>query len=80
MTHNKETLYKILSEVFEISATEINGAMTQEETDSWDSLNTVRMIVDIENVFLIRFDLDDISMIKNVSDIVGLLRSNGIEI
>ena len=80
MKHNEEKLYKILSEVFEIDISEINHQTSQEETDSWDSLNTVRMIVAIENIFSIRLDIDDISIINKVSDIVELLRSNSIEI
>lgn len=80
MKENKEKLYQVLAEIFEISFLDINDDMSSDEIESWDSLNTIRMVVEIENIFLVRLEIDDISNIRKVSDICQLLKNNGVNI
>ena len=80
MKENKEKLYQVLAEIFEISFLDINDDMSSDEIESWDSLNTIRMVVEIENIFLVRLEIDDISNIRKVSDICQLLKNNGVDI
>jgi acyl carrier protein len=80
MKENKITLYQVLADIFEISFSDINDDMSSDEIESWDSLNTIRMVVEIENIFLVRLEIDDISNIRKVSDIYQLLKNNGVDI
>jgi acyl carrier protein len=80
MKENKKILYQVLADIFEISFSDINDDMSSDEIESWDSLNTIRMVVEIENIFLVRLEIDDISNIRKVSDICQLLKNNGVDI
>lgn len=80
MKENKKILYQVLADIFEISFSDINDDMSSDEIESWDSLNTIRMVVEIENIFLVRLEIDDISNIRKVSDIYQLLKNNGVDI
>jgi len=80
MKENKKILYQVLADIFEISFSDINDDMSSDEIESWDSLNTIRMVVEIENIFLVRLEIDDISNIRKVSDINQLLKNNGVDI
>jgi len=78
MQSNQEKLYDLISSTFEVSYDKINDEMSPENTESWDSLNTVKMVIEIENEFNIRLELEEISTINKVSDIKNLLNAHGL--
>ena len=73
-------LYNLISNVLEIDINEVNKETSPENTDSWDSLNMVKVVIEIEKEFGVRFELDDISDIGNVGDIENLLKDHNIDL
>lgn len=45
------------------------------EVDGWDSLANVRLFIELEGVFDIRFSALDIENLKNVGDIIKLIEA-----
>ena len=50
-------LYKILAKTFSISESEINDESGPENIESWDSLNGLVLVDEIENAFNIKFTI-----------------------
>ncbi|MBA3811050.1 MAG: acyl carrier protein [Caulobacteraceae bacterium] len=65
----------ILAEVIEDDNVEIEDATVAEEVPDWDSINHVRMIVDIEAQFGIRFEIEEITRSENVGDLVDMIKA-----
>ena len=55
MLDNSEKLLTLLSGVFKVDARVINDETSPENIDTWDSFNTLKMIMEIENEFKITF-------------------------
>tara|TARA_B110000014_G_C20079226_1_gene563701 strand:+ start:127 stop:366 length:240 start_codon:yes stop_codon:yes gene_type:complete len=70
-------LYKIIAHVFDIDISIINDESNPETIDSWDSMNMYVLIDEIETEFSVKFSLDEILEIKNVSDFKNLLIKSG---
>lgn len=49
--------------------------LAPEEIEAWDSLGHIRLILSVENVFHIKFSAAHIGGLKNVGDLVQLIRS-----
>tara|TARA_B100000029_G_C16838998_1_gene690994 strand:+ start:234 stop:473 length:240 start_codon:yes stop_codon:yes gene_type:complete len=70
-------LYTIVAKVFDIEISEINDKSSPETIDSWDSMNMYVLIDEIENLFHIKFSLDEILEINTVNDLKNLLIKHG---
>lgn len=68
-----ERLIEILTDILE---TEINEYTTKDDVETWDSLNHVRIISEIQDEFNIRIPLKDINSLISVKAIQQYLRKN----
>ena len=80
MLENSEKLLTLLSGVFKVDARVINDETSPENIDTWDSFNTLKMIMEIENEFKITLPLEDVVKIKSVKDIKTILVTKGVAI
>jgi acyl carrier protein len=80
MGKNKEKLHTIISNALEINISEVSKDMTIENTSSWDSLNMVKIVLELEKEFGIRLDLNEIIEIQGLDDIEKLLKINDLDI
>lgn len=63
-----------LKEIFrDILGVEINDNSTPDNTDNWDSLHHLSLIVAIEEEFNVEFTMNEISKIKSVEQIMNIL-------
>ncbi len=70
----KNKIIETLASVFECA---INEDSNTDNTQNWDSLNHVRMILEIQNEFQVKINHDDIAKLKSVKDIENYLKTNG---
>lgn len=70
-----ETLKKIFSSVLAIAPAEVVPELSPENTPSWDSLNAIVLITEIEKAFNVRFQYDEAMGVKNFRDVVALVQS-----
>ena len=66
----KEQIKKIMTEVFEIESSLVNDKISQKNTDQWDSLNHLNLIVEIEEEFDISFTPEQIGSMTSLKIIM----------
>ena len=55
----------------------ISPTTSPQNTPSWDSLNAIILVTEIEKEFNIRFTYDEVMAVKNFADAVTLINSKG---
>jgi acyl carrier protein len=70
-----ETLKKIFATVLGVPADQITDALSPENTPSWDSLNAIILVTEIEKAFGVKFGFDEAMAAKNFGDVVTLVKS-----
>ena len=73
-------LYDIISKVFSIQISEINDESSPETIESWDSLNGLILVDELESNFNIKFSVSEIIDVKNVKDIKRHLNNHGVDL
>lgn len=69
----KERLQEIFRDVFDEEDLEIREDMSAKDIDDWDSLAQINLIVAIEKEFGVKFNLDEVSQLKNIGEMLGLI-------
>lgn len=68
-----EKLTLILREVFDDEALVATAELSAHKVDGWDSLGNVRLFIEIERAFHVRFSAPEISSLKNVGQLANLI-------
>jgi len=68
-------LKEIFSAVLGVKADEITDGLSPQSTPSWDSLNAIVLIVEIEKAFNVKFSYDEAMAVKNFGEVVALVKS-----
>ncbi|MEK7180799.1 MAG: acyl carrier protein [Patescibacteria group bacterium] len=74
-----DTLKKIFSSILGIAPDQITGELSPQNTPSWDSLNAIVLITEIEKAFKVRFGFNEAMAVKNFADVVELVKSKTID-
>ncbi|MBI4708597.1 MAG: acyl carrier protein [Candidatus Portnoybacteria bacterium] len=70
-------LTKIFSAVLGVDEAKIGPELSPENTSSWDSLNAIILVSEVEKAFNIEFNYDEVMSVKNFSDVISLIVSKG---
>jgi acyl carrier protein len=70
-----DKLRMIFSSVLGVSADSITPELSPQNTPTWDSLNAIVLITEIEKAFGVRFAYDEAMGVKNFRDVVALVES-----
>ncbi len=68
-------LAEIFQDVFDEDSIEITPETTAKDVDGWDSLTHIRLILTVEKTFKIKFSTSEIGKLKNVGDLVRLIKA-----
>ena len=68
-------LTTIFRDVFDDDSIELNSEMTADDVAEWDSMSHIRLILTIEREFKKTFPASRVSQLKNVGDLVSLIRT-----
>jgi acyl carrier protein len=68
-----EKLTPLLREVFEDDDLVATPELTARTVDGWDSLGNVRLFLEIERAFSLRFSATEITSLKNVGQLAQLI-------
>lgn len=71
-------LISIFASVLNIEASKITPDLSQNNTPSWDSLNAIALITEVEKAYGVKFNYDEAMSIKNFTDMVALLKTKGV--
>ena len=67
-------LNTIFQDVFDDDELVVKPEMTAKDVEGWDSLSHVRLGLTVERAFNVRFSASDITGLKNVGELVDLVR------
>ncbi len=70
-------LTSIFSSILNIPEGKISGGISPENTPTWDSLNAIILVTEIEKAYNIKFTYDEVMAVKNFGDAVELIKSKG---
>jgi acyl carrier protein len=68
-----DRLTDVLRDIFDDEELIATPELTARSVDGWDSLGNVRLFVELERVFGVRFSATEISSLKNVGQLAELL-------
>jgi len=75
-----ESLYQIISRVMDFPIEDLTDNSSPESIKSWDSFNGYVLLDELESNFDVKFSLDEVLDVKNISDIKKHLRNHGVKI
>ena len=65
----------IFHDVFDNDDIVVTPSLTAEDVPEWDSLTHVRLILAVQKAFNVKFSAAQISNLKNVGDLMDLIRA-----
>lgn len=65
---------EIFREVFDQEELEIHEETCAEDIEDWDSLEQINLLIAMEKEFDIKFELKEVSQLKNVGEMVSLIQ------
>lgn len=81
MSGNIDALNELFREILSDSAVQIWPEMTAHDHSAWDSLNHINIVISIESEFNIQFTTAEIAGMRNVGDLVSIMRQvKGVDI
>lgn len=80
MKENREKLVNLLATILKLPADSINDQTSPDNTESWDSFSGLMIAAELEKVFNVSFDMEEIITTKNVGDIVSNLRKHSVAV
>ena len=71
----KERLQEIFRDVFDDEELEIREEMSAKDIEDWDSLAQIKLIIAIEKEFGVKFNLEEVSKLKNIGEMLVQIRT-----
>ena len=69
----KEKLYNLLAEILEMESSEIDNSTGIETCDNWDSISLLMIVSEVEEIYKISLEPEEIESIINVKIITDLI-------
>ena len=74
---NKEEIYErlntVFQDVFDDENIKVNEKTTSNDIEDWDSLEHINLIVAVEKEFGIKFNMNEVTSMKNVGEMVAII-------
>lgn len=72
-------LAKLMEEILEVPASELDGELPLVDYPVWDSLKHVQLVVGLQSAFSIELERDEIQSLRTMNDISGVLKKRGVD-
>jgi acyl carrier protein len=73
-----QQIVAILADVFQVALPPTIEELTQDELEAWDSFNHLRLVSELEAMFEITLDDEDIPAMTSLQRIKALLQRHGV--
>ena len=73
-------LYAIISKVMNVPRDSLNDESSPESISSWTSFNGYVLLNELETQFEVKFTIDEVTDVKNLSDIKRHLKNHGVSL
>ena len=71
----KERLQEIFRDVFDDEELEIREEMPTKDIEDWDTLAQINLKIAIEKEFGVKFNLEEVSKLKNIGEMLVQIRT-----
>lgn len=68
-----KALDEVFQEVFDDESIHVVEETTADDIEDWDSLEHINLVVAIENRFGIKFNMNEVTSMKNVGEMVDII-------
>lgn len=75
-----EELNQIIEKIFKVEVSAISDQMSPEDIPTWDSMNYLMFISEVEKKFQITFTMDEVLNSKNLGDIKAAIKNKGVKL
>lgn len=72
-----ERLNKVFRKVFDDKSISVDEHTTANDIEDWDSLEHINLVAAVEREFKLRFSMKQVSGMKNVGEMVEIIKENG---
>ncbi|MBO7729809.1 MAG: acyl carrier protein [Lachnospiraceae bacterium] len=72
-----ETLNEIFQDVFDDEDIVVDAETNSDTIEDWDSLEHINLVVAIEKAFGLKFSMDEVTGMKNVGEMVEIIKARG---
>ena len=70
-----ERLNKVFRDVFDDESIVVKPETTSADIEDWDSLEHINLVVSVEQEFGMKFNMNEVTTMKNVGDMVNIIIS-----
>jgi acyl carrier protein len=70
-----ERLMQIFQDIFSDHLISVTPELSAKDVDGWDSLTHIRLMLTVEKAFKIKFSTSEIGSLKNVGELVTLIKT-----
>lgn len=74
-----EKLTQLMARVLNIDENIIYDTSSPETISEWDSLNSILLVIELEKNFNVKFTMDEVMAVRNVSDIKAALKKYNVK-
>ncbi len=78
---NEKEVYKrleaVFHDVFDDDSIRLTAKTTADDIEDWDSMEHINLIGAVEDEFGLRFKMGEVSGMKNVGEMVGIIMKRG---
>jgi acyl carrier protein len=75
---NLTRLKEVFASCLEIPVSRITDSLSQDQVTSWDSLATAMLVPEIEEVFGVSFEVDEIVELTSLRQVIEILSAKGV--
>ncbi len=68
-----KALDEVFQEVFDDESIHVTDSTTADDIEDWDSLEHINLVVAIENKFNMKFNMNEVTSMKNVGEMVDVI-------
>ena len=70
-----ERLNKVFRDIFDDESIVVKPETTSADIEDWDSLEHINLIVAVEQEFGMKFNMNEVTTMKNVGEMVNIIQS-----
>jgi acyl carrier protein len=70
-----ERLTQLFQDIFDNDSISVTPELSAKDVDGWDSVTHIRLMLTVEKAFRIKFSTSEIGNLKNMGDLVTLIKA-----
>ena len=70
-----ERLNNVFRDIFDDESIVVTAETTSKDIEDWDSLEHINLVVAVEQEFEIKFNMNEVTTMKNVGEMVDIIMS-----